>query len=76
MFIFLGVFALGFWYGKTLIIDDPIKFDSAKIVGTLFCFIIGGSSIGQIAPLLKGVTDAKVAGAKFFQLLDRKQTLI
>ena len=76
IFIFLSVYALGFWYGKTLILDNPEKYDSSKIIGTFFCFIVGGSSIGQIAPLLKGITDAKVAGAKFFQLLDREQTLV
>lgn len=55
--IFLGVYSLGFWYGKKLLIDEDTrdKYNAATIVGTFFCFIVGGSSIGQISPILKNI---------------------
>jgi len=50
--IFLSVYGLGFWYGKTLLIGDT-EYTAATIIGTFFCFVIGGSSIGQISPIMK-----------------------
>jgi hypothetical protein len=66
IFIFLGIYSLGFWYGKILILDDPIRYNSANIIATFFCFVIGGSSIGQISPVMKNIADGKVAAAKLF----------
>jgi hypothetical protein len=54
MFIFLGVYSLGFWFSKWLIIHE--NSNPAVVLGTFFCFIIGGSSIGQISPVLKNIT--------------------
>jgi hypothetical protein len=53
MLIFLGVYSLGFWFSKWLVIHRDR--DSGVVVGTFFCFIIGGSSIGQISPILKNI---------------------
>jgi len=54
MLIFLGVYSLGFWFAKWLIVNDGA--DAGVVLGTFFCFIIGGSSIGQISPVLKNIT--------------------
>lgn len=54
MFIFLGVYSLGFWFSKWLIVNANA--DPGVVLGTFFCFIIGGSSIGQISPVLKNIT--------------------
>ena len=53
MLIFLGVYSLGFWFSKWLVINKSK--DAGVVVGTFFCFIIGGSSIGQISPVLKNI---------------------
>lgn len=54
MLIFLGVYSLGFWFSKWLIVNDGA--DPAVVLGTFFCFVIGGSSIGQISPIVKNIT--------------------
>jgi hypothetical protein len=59
--IFLSVYALGFWYGKILVND--LKYDAPTVLGTFFCFIIGGSTIGQISPILKNIAEGKTAMA-------------
>lgn len=74
--IFLSMYAFGFWYGKKLIMDDPIKYDVGVILSTFFCFIIGGSSIGQISPFFKNITDGQVAMGEFLELVNRKRTLV
>lgn len=62
--VFLGCYGLGFWYGKVLIITRGI--DVANVLSTFFCIIIGGSSIGQMAPSMKNIALGKAAIAKLF----------
>lgn len=75
MFFFLGIYSFGFWFSKYLIISNE-KYDSTVIMGTLFCFLLGGGSIGQISPILKNIAEAKVSAAKLYYLIDREKTLI
>jgi hypothetical protein len=51
--IFLSVYGLGFWYGKHLLLENKPQYTAGTIIGTFFCFVIGGSSIGQISPIMK-----------------------
>ena len=75
---FISMYALGFWYGKNLIIDniDTGKYDAAVILSTFFCFIVSGSSFSQLSPFLKNIAEGKVAMGEFFDLLHREKTLI
>lgn len=67
MLIFLGVYALGFWFAKWLIVNaDAVP---GTVLGTFFCFIIGGSSIGQISPVLKNITEGRVAVQVLYDLM-------
>lgn len=65
IFIFLSIYAFGFWYGKKLIVDniDTGKYNAADILSTFFCFIVGGSSIGQISPFFKNIAEGRVSMA-------------
>lgn len=78
MLIFLSMYSFGFWYGKKLIIDnwDTQKYDIAVILSTFFCFLVGGSSVGQIAPFFKNIVDGRIAMAEFFDVLKREKTLV
>lgn len=67
MLIFLGVYSLGFWFSKWLIINSNA--DAGVVLGTFFCFIIGGSSIGQISPVIKNITEGRVAVQKLYDLM-------
>lgn len=71
--IFLGVYSLGFWFSKWLIINRERT--AEVVIGTFFCFIIGGSSIGQISPIVKNITEGRVAVSKLYDLMERKKTL-
>lgn len=74
--IFLGIYSLGFWFGKMLIIWNPLEYNAGTIIGTFFCFVIGGSSVGQISPIFKNLMEAKVAVADLYNLMARKKTLV
>lgn len=71
--IFISMYSLGLWYGKNLIIEniDTGKYDAGIILSTFFCFVVGGSSIGQLSPFLKSIAEGKVAMSEFNDLLKR-----
>lgn len=73
IFIFVSIYAFGFWYGKNLIIDniDNGKYDVAVILSTFFCFIIGGSSVSNVSPFLKNIAEGRVGMAELLNLLNR-----
>ena len=65
IFIFISIYSFGFWYGKKLIIDniDNGKYNVGTILSTFFCFLVGGSSVGQISPFFKNIADGRVSMA-------------
>jgi ATP-binding cassette, subfamily B (MDR/TAP), member 1 len=71
------MYALGFWYGKNLIINnlDTGKYDAGVILSTFFCFLVSGSSFSQISPFLKNIAEGRVAMGEFFDLVYREKTL-
>lgn len=71
--VFLSCYSLGFWYGKKVIIDHG--YDISDIISTFFCIIMGGGSIGQLAPSIKNIALGKAAIAKIFELIEREPTL-
>ncbi|CAN0102225.1 unnamed protein product [Pylaiella littoralis] len=73
---FLG-YALAFWYGTKLVADDledGCTSDCAtggQVITTIFGVLIGAMSLGQMAPGMTALGEAKQAGYKVFQTLDR-----
>lgn len=62
--VFLSCYGLGFWYGKIIIID--YGYNISDVISTFFCIIMGGGSIGQMAPAIKNIALGKAAIAKVF----------
>ena len=56
--VFLSTYALGFWYGKKLIVDHT-EYDISTVISCFFCIVMGGASLGQAAPALKNIASAK-----------------
>ena len=69
----MGLYSGGFYVAKILVID--YGYQSSVVIGTFFCFIIGGSSVGQISPLAKVFAEGKVAVSKLYELMERKKSL-
>lgn len=46
------------------------------ILSTFFCFLVGGSSVGQITPYFKNIADGRVSMAELLELLNREKTLV
>ena len=71
---FLASYALGFWYGKKMIMEDG--YTAKDVVSTFFCIIMGGGALGQAGPILKNIAAGKSAIGKISELMKRVPTLI
>lgn len=62
-FVQLGVYSIGMWLGKWVLIwnEGNGRYTAADIVGTFFCVVSGGSAFGQISPILKNLAEGKQA---------------
>ncbi|CAN0289073.1 unnamed protein product, partial [Ectocarpus sp. 12 AP-2014] len=73
---FLG-YALAFWYGTKLVADDiesDCESDCAtggQVITTIFGVLIGAMSLGQMAPGATALGQAKQAGYRVFETLER-----
>ncbi|KAG7335905.1 hypothetical protein KOW79_000598 [Hemibagrus wyckioides] len=62
-FFILATYALAFWYGTKLSVDEPENYSIGKVLTVFFSVMIGAFSLGQGAPNLESV--AKACGAAY-----------
>ncbi|XP_065051927.1 ATP-dependent translocase ABCB1-like isoform X2 [Rhopilema esculentum] len=63
-------YAVAFWYGAELIIDGIIN--EADVMIVFFCIIVGATQIGQAAPNIQDIANAKGAAYYIYDLMDHK----
>ena len=79
--IFLS-YALGFWYGGTLVAESMDKgcgptelsntcVTGGNVIATFFCIIMGSFSLGQAAPSISAFFSAKAACAPMMEVIKR-----
>ncbi|KAF7245881.1 Multidrug resistance protein 1, partial [Varanus komodoensis] len=61
-------YALAFWYGTTLIIDEG--YSIGKVLTVFFSVLIGAFSIGQVTPNLEAFAAARGAAYAIFNIID------
>ncbi|CAG8709577.1 14679_t:CDS:2, partial [Racocetra persica] len=62
-------YALGFWYGSTLLISHEVS--PGQVVNVFFAVIIGAFSLAHLAPDIQAFGLAVGAGAKIFETINR-----
>ncbi|RHZ80336.1 hypothetical protein Glove_137g129 [Diversispora epigaea] len=71
-FIFFTLFcsySLAFWYGGILISDG--KANGGQVINVFFSILIGAFSLGNIAPNVTALANARGAAKKLFNVIDR-----
>ncbi|XP_044280567.1 ATP-dependent translocase ABCB1 [Varanus komodoensis] len=63
-------YALAFWYGTTLIIDEG--YSIGKVLTVFFSVLIGAFSIGQVTPNLEAFAAARGAAYAIFNIIDNQ----
>ncbi|XP_016151870.1 PREDICTED: multidrug resistance protein 1 [Ficedula albicollis] len=61
-------YALAFWYGTTLILNDD--YTIGKVLTVFFSVLIGAFSIGQTAPSIEAFASARGAAYTVFNIID------
>ncbi|PFX21918.1 Multidrug resistance protein 1 [Stylophora pistillata] len=67
--VIYGSYALAFWYGSTLIIDD--KMTGGQMLVVFFSVMFGAMQLGQAGPHMEAITAARGAAYKVFHIIDR-----
>uniref|UniRef100_A0A8C3GPQ2 Phosphatidylcholine translocator ABCB4 n=1 Tax=Cairina moschata TaxID=8855 RepID=A0A8C3GPQ2_CAIMO len=63
-------YALAFWYGTTLILNDD--YTIGKVLTVFFSVLIGAFSIGQTAPSIEAFANARGAAYAIFNIIDNE----
>ncbi|KAJ1100830.1 hypothetical protein NDU88_005905 [Pleurodeles waltl] len=62
-------YALAFWYGTSLIIDEK-SYSIGSVLTVFFAVIIGAFAIGQASPNIEAFANARGAANTIFQIID------
>ncbi|TSK34721.1 Multidrug resistance protein 1B [Bagarius yarrelli] len=69
-FFILATYALAFWYGTKLSVDEPENYSIGKVLIVFFSVMIGAFSLGQGAPNLESVAKARGAAYAIYSTID------
>uniref|UniRef100_A0A3B3S5S1 ABC-type xenobiotic transporter n=1 Tax=Paramormyrops kingsleyae TaxID=1676925 RepID=A0A3B3S5S1_9TELE len=69
-FIIFGTYALAFWYGTKLSVDEPENYSIGRVLTVFFAVMIGAFSLGQGTPNLESVAKARGAAYEIYNTID------
>ncbi|XP_078094662.1 ATP-dependent translocase ABCB1-like isoform X2 [Mustelus asterias] len=73
-FIIFGSYAIGFWYGTTLVLENS-GYTIGTVLTIFFCVTFGTFSIGQTAPYIEAFSNARGAAFAIYKILDEKSAI-
>ncbi|XP_053599617.1 ATP-dependent translocase ABCB1-like isoform X2 [Plodia interpunctella] len=76
--LFLCIFcayALSFWFGYRLMVEEPENYDVSTMVAVFFGVMMGSANFGISSTLMEVFGVAKGAGAQIFNLIDNVPTI-
>nr|XP_005998568.2 PREDICTED: multidrug resistance protein 1 [Latimeria chalumnae] len=69
-FIIYASYALAFWYGSTLILQE--EYSIGKVLTVFFSVIMGVFTVGQAAPSMEAIANARGAAHGIFKIIDNE----
>ncbi|NXT66580.1 MDR1 protein, partial [Chaetops frenatus] len=73
-FFIFGSYALAFWYGTKLTAEDP-HYDIGRVLIVFFSVLVGAFSVGQAAPNLESVANARGAAYEVYKIINKKRLI-
>ncbi|NWZ99491.1 MDR1 protein, partial [Nesospiza acunhae] len=73
-FFIFGSYALAFWYGTKLTAEDP-HYDIGRVLIVFFSVIVGAFSLGQAAPNLESMANARGAAYEVYKIINKKRLI-
>ncbi|KAM6450468.1 ATP-binding cassette sub-family B member 5 isoform 2-T5 [Liasis olivaceus] len=74
-FLTFGCYALAFWYGTKLTVDEKDNYDIGTVLIVFFSVLIGAFSLGQASPNLETVANARGAGYEVFKIIKKPRPI-
>ncbi|XP_065484687.1 ATP-binding cassette sub-family B member 5 [Caloenas nicobarica] len=74
-FLIFGSYALAFWYGTKLTVEEKENYTIGNVLTVFFSVIVGAFSLGQAAPNLESVAKARGAAYEVYQIIDKKRLI-
>uniref|UniRef100_A0A8C3LE47 ATP-binding cassette sub-family B member 5 n=1 Tax=Chrysolophus pictus TaxID=9089 RepID=A0A8C3LE47_CHRPC len=74
-FLIFGSYALAFWYGTKLTAEEQENYDIGRVLIVFFSVLIGAFSLGQAAPNLESVANARGAAYEVYQIINKKRLI-
>ncbi|KAM6282251.1 ATP-binding cassette sub-family B member 5 isoform 3-T3 [Porphyrio hochstetteri] len=73
-FLIFGSYALAFWYGTKLTAEEE-NYDIGRVLIVFFSVLIGAFSLGQAAPNLESVANARGAAYEVYRVISKKRLI-
>ncbi|XP_065439371.1 ATP-dependent translocase ABCB1-like isoform X4 [Chrysemys picta bellii] len=74
-FILFGAFALAFWYGTKLTVEEKENYDLGCVLIVLFSLLRGTFYLGQSYPYLESVANARGAAYEVYKVISKHRLL-
>uniref|UniRef100_A0A8C6XFF9 ABC-type xenobiotic transporter n=1 Tax=Naja naja TaxID=35670 RepID=A0A8C6XFF9_NAJNA len=74
-FLIYGCYALAFWYGTKLTVDEKDNYDIGTVLIVFFSVLIGAFSLGQASPNLENVANARGAAYQVFKIIKKPRPI-
>ncbi|NXH46107.1 ABCBB protein, partial [Dicaeum eximium] len=73
-FIIFLSYALAFWYGSKLVLEED-EYSPGTLLQVFFGVLIGALNLGQASPCLEAFATGRGAAANIFETIDKKPTI-
>ncbi|XP_068530256.1 ATP-binding cassette sub-family B member 5 isoform X2 [Anas acuta] len=70
-FLIFGSYALAFWYGTKLTAEEKENYDIGHVLIVFFSVLVGAFSLGQAAPNLESVSNARGAAYEVYRIINK-----
>ncbi|XP_039381991.1 ATP-dependent translocase ABCB1-like isoform X2 [Mauremys reevesii] len=70
-FILFGAFALAFWYGTKLTVEEKENYDIGRVLIVLFSLLRGTFFLGQGSPYLESIASARGAAYEVYKVISK-----
>ncbi|KAM3913524.1 ATP-dependent translocase ABCB1-like [Leptodactylus fuscus] len=74
-FLIFGAYALAFWYGTKLTVDEKDTYTIGKVLIVFFSVLIGTFSLGQAAPNLESIANARGAAYEVYKVINKHRPI-
>ncbi|XP_062840207.1 ATP-binding cassette sub-family B member 5 isoform X1 [Anolis carolinensis] len=74
-FLIYGSYALAFWYGTKLTVDEKDTYDIGTVLIVFFSVLVGAFSIGEASPNLESVANARGAAYEVFKIITKPRPI-